>query len=123
MGKQATINAVVQAYQNISDAAGGTATKLASIPAPTFVGGKKLAVGTHTWFSDLSKVYGEGATTVKHGDYDSPSDLKAVIDTVESHAAAANTKLSGTVGKIDPAVANAMLALPACATFAATVGR
>ncbi len=106
-----------------SSAAGSTATKLAAIPTPAFVGGRKLATGTHTWFSDLCQVYGEDATTVEHGDDDSPSDLKAAIDTVESHAAAANTTLSGTVGTIDPAVANAMLALPACATFAASVGR
>lgn len=123
MGKQATINAIVQAYQNISDSAGNTAVKLGGIPAPTFAGGTKLAAGLHTWFTDISDVYGSGATTIKHGNYDTPDDLKAAIDKVESHAGAANTKLSNSVGKVKPSIANAMLAIPACATFAASVGR
>jgi hypothetical protein len=123
MGKQETIDAVVQAYQHISDSAGQTATKLDAIAAPTFAQGKKLATGLQSWFADLSTVYGDGAATIKDGSYDTPDDHRTAISKVESGAATANTKLSTSVQQVSPQVAAAMLALPSCATFASTLGR
>jgi len=122
MGKEDTIDAVVSAYQHISDSAGHTATELAAMPAPTFSGGQKLATGLQGWFSDLSKVYGDGANTIENGTYATPDDLSKAISDVESGASDANTKLSQSVGQVSPDVASAMLALPACADFASTVG-
>jgi len=122
MGKQDTIDAVVSSYQHISDSAGHTATELAAIPAPTFSGGAKLATGLQGWFSDLSKVYGDGAVTIENGSYDTPSDLTSAISGVESGAADANAKLSKSVQQVTPQVAAAMLAQPSCAEFASTIG-
>lgn len=118
MDKDATIAAVVDAYQGMSDAAAGAAAELEGIPAPTFAGGEQMATGVHDWFEDVAKAYGDGADTIKNGSYSTASDLKDDIDAIESSIDTANQKLSSTLGGVDPSVGQAIAGVPECATLA-----
>jgi hypothetical protein len=122
MGKDETIQAVVDAYQGMADAASAAADALENTPAPTFAGGERMATGVHDWFRDVAEAYGDGAASIAAGDYDTSSDLKADIDAIETQVNTANARLGQTLGSVDPDVGRAIAAQPECAALAAGSG-
>jgi hypothetical protein len=122
MGKDETIQAVVDAYQGMADAASAAADALENTPAPTFAGGERMATGGHDWFRDVAEAYGDGAASIAAGDYDTSSDLNADIDAIETQVNTANARLGQTLGSVDPDVGRAIAAQPECAALAAGSG-